>query len=104
MKKLYNERKSKQPLSLPSAGCIFKNPTGASAGKLIDECGLKGTKIGGAEVSPKHANFIVNPSSATAEDVLDLIDLVRKRVKSQTGIELELEIQPIGLFKCCELY
>jgi UDP-N-acetylmuramate dehydrogenase len=96
MKKLYNERKSKQPLSLPSAGCIFKNPPGASAGKLIDECGLKGTKIGGAEVSQKHANFIVNTSGATAADVLTLIDLVRKQVKSKTGIELELEIQIVG--------
>ncbi|MBM3240276.1 UDP-N-acetylmuramate dehydrogenase [Candidatus Poribacteria bacterium] len=100
MKKLYNERKSKQPLSLPSAGCVFKNPppsalgqAGASAGKLIDECGLKGTKIGGAEVSQKHANFIVNTSGATAADVLALIDLVRKQVKSKTGIDLELEIQ-----------
>jgi len=93
MKKLYNERKSKQPLSLPSAGCIFKNPPGASAGKLIDECGLKGTKIGCAEVSQKHANFIVNTLSATAADVLALIELVRKQVKSKTGIDLELEIQ-----------
>jgi len=102
MKKLYKERQSKQPLSLPSAGCVFKNPlpsasgqAGASAGKLIDECGLKGSKVGGAEVSQRHANFIVNSSSATAKDVLDLIDLVRERVKSQTGIELELEIQLI---------
>ena len=130
MRKLYNERKSKQPLSLPSAGCIFKNPhpsalgqvpkvpilgipqsgrfrkshrdsfgTGVSAGKLIDECGLKGTKIGGAEVSQKHANFIVNISEATAADVLALIDLVRKQVKSKTGIELELEIQQVNVGK-----
>ena len=90
MKNLYNERKSKQPLYLPSAGCIFKNPPGVSAGKLIDECGLKGTKIGGAEVSQKHANFIVNTSKATAADVLALID------KSKTSIELGLEIQKIG--------
>jgi len=99
MRKLYNERKSKQPLSFPSAGCIFKNPPGTSAGKLIDECGLKGTKIGGAEVSQKHANFIINSSDATATDVLTLIDLVRKQVKSKTGIELELEIQQVNIDK-----
>ena len=99
MRKLYDERKSKQPLSFPSAGCIFKNPPGTSAGKLIDECGLKGTKIGGAEVSQKHANFIVNISEATAADVLALIDLVRKQVKSKTGIELELEIQQVNIDK-----
>jgi len=99
MRKLYDERKSKQPLSFPSAGCIFKNPPGTSAGKLIDECGLKGTKIGGAEVSQKHANFIINSSDATATDVLTLIDLVRKQVKSKTGIELELEIQQVNIDK-----
>ena len=99
MRKLYDERKSKQPLSFPSAGCIFKNPLGTSAGKLIDECGLKGTKIGGAEVSQKHANFIINSSDATATDVLTLIDLVRKQVKSKTGIELELEIQQVNIDK-----
>ena len=97
MRELYNERKSKHPLSLPSAGCIFKNPPDISAGKLIDECGLKEAKIGGAEVSQKHANFIVNTSEATATDVLALIDLIRKQVKSKTGIELELEIQQVGI-------
>lgn len=95
MQQLYAERKSKLPLNKPSAGCVFKNPPGISAGKLIDECGLKGTRIGGAEVSKKHANFIINTGGATAKDVLELIDEVRNRVYSQIGVTLELEVQYI---------
>lgn len=96
MQQLYAERKYKLPLNKPSAGCVFKNPPGISAGKLIDECGLKGTRIGGAEVSKKHANFIINTGGATAKDVLELIDEVRNRVYSQIGVTLEQEIHYIS--------
>jgi UDP-N-acetylmuramate dehydrogenase len=76
-----------------NAGCVFKNPPGASAGRLIDELGLKGTRRGGAVVSPRHANFVVNDQGARAQDVLDLLDLVRGAVAARTGIELELEVK-----------
>jgi UDP-N-acetylenolpyruvoylglucosamine reductase len=80
----------------PSAGCIFKNPKTIPAGKLIDELGLKGTRVGGAMVSDVHGNFIVNDGSATATDVLSLIDVVKQRVKSARGIELETEVEILG--------
>jgi UDP-N-acetylenolpyruvoylglucosamine reductase len=80
----------------PSAGCIFKNPKTIPAGKLIDELGLKGTRVGGAIVSNVHGNFIVNDGSATATDVLSLIDVVKQRVKSARGIELETEVEILG--------
>lgn len=80
----------------PSAGCIFKNPPGLPAGRLIDELGLKGTRVGGAVVSPLHANFIVNDGAATARDILALIGLIRERVRAARGIELELEVEIIG--------
>ena len=76
-----------------NAGCVFKNPAGAHAGRLIDAAGLKGTRIGGAVVSPRHANFVVNDGGAKAQDVLDLLDLVRERVAQQAGVELELEVK-----------
>ena len=79
-----------------SAGCIFKNPKTIPAGKLIDELGLKGTRVGGAMVSDVHGNFIVNDGSATASDVLGLIDVVKQRVKSARGIELETEVEILG--------
>ena len=79
-----------------SAGCIFKNPKTIPAGKLIDELGLKGTRVGGAMVSDVHGNFIVNDGSATASDVLSLIDVVKQRVKSARGIELETEVEILG--------
>lgn len=88
-------RRSSQP-SGRSAGCVFKNPPGASAGKLIDELGLKGLRVGGAMVSDKHANFIVTGSGARAADVLALIDLVRARVLAAYGVELEPEVQVVG--------
>lgn len=93
MQKQWIVKKANQPLSHQSAGCIFKNPRGMSAGMLIDQVGLKGTRIGGAEVSERHANFIVADESATAQDVLRLIDLVRSRVDERLGVELELEIE-----------
>jgi UDP-N-acetylmuramate dehydrogenase len=76
-----------------NAGCVFKNPKDAPAGKLIDEAGLKGTRRGGAVVSPRHANFVVNDGSATAADVLALLELVRETVRARTGVELELEVK-----------
>lgn len=89
------KRWSSQPAK-PSAGCVFKNPQTISAGRLIDELGLKGTGIGGARVSDLHANFIVNEGSATAGDVLRLIALVRERAKLERGIELEPEVLILG--------
>lgn len=86
-------KKAGQPLAHQSAGCIFKNPRGMSAGMLIDQAGLKGTRIGGAEVSDRHANFIVTESGATAADVLKLIELVRDRVEEKLGVALETEIE-----------
>lgn len=84
-----------QPYGDKSAGCIFRNPAEHSAGALIQKCGLKGKRIGGAEVSPMHANFIVNRADATAQDVLELAAFVKSAVKEQTGIELEMEIRYI---------
>jgi UDP-N-acetylmuramate dehydrogenase len=75
---------------------MFKNPPGTAAGRLIDECGLKGTRIGGVEISTVHANFFVNDGHATATDVKALIDLARTTVRERFGIELELEIELIG--------
>ncbi|HUG91013.1 MAG TPA: UDP-N-acetylmuramate dehydrogenase [Planctomycetaceae bacterium] len=93
MRKLWIMKKATQPLSFQSAGCIFKNPRGLSAGALIEQAGLKGTRIGGAEVSDRHANFIVTHEGVTADDVLRLIDLARSKVAEQFGVDLELEIQ-----------
>lgn len=93
MQKQWIVKKANQPLGHQSAGCIFKNPRGMSAGELIEQVGLKGTRIGGAEVSSRHANFIVTEPGATASDVLRLIDLVRQRVEERLGIEMELEIE-----------
>ena len=76
-----------------NAGCVFKNPAGASAGRILDELGLKGTRVGGAVVSPRHANFVVNEGRATATDVLALLDLLHERVERETGVDLELEVK-----------
>jgi UDP-N-acetylenolpyruvoylglucosamine reductase len=89
------KRWTSQP-RMPSAGCIFKNPAPIPAGKLIDELGLKGTRVGGAAVSDVHGNFIVNEGTATARDVLDLIDLIKQRARSERGIELETEVEIVG--------
>ena len=86
-------RRSTQPLEFPSAGSVFKRPVGHFAGKLIEDCGLKGVSVGGAQVSQKHAGFIINRGGATASDVKALVDLIRNRVLSQTGVELECEIR-----------
>jgi UDP-N-acetylmuramate dehydrogenase len=76
-----------------NAGCVFKNPEGAQAGRLIDSLGLKSTRVGGAVISPRHANFLVNDAGASARDVLSLLDLVRERVRREAGLELELEVK-----------
>lgn len=96
IKRNLNYRKEKHPLEFPSAGSIFKNPEDSSAGKLIGNCGLGGKKIGQAQISKKHANFIVNLGKAKAKDVLELIDLAKQEVKKKFGIELEEEIQFLG--------
>ena len=93
MRTLWIMKKATQPLSFQSAGCIFKNPRGMSAGALIEQSGLKGTRIGGAEISDRHANFIVTHPEATAADVRQLIDLARAKVAEQFGVDLELEIE-----------
>ena len=85
-------RKDKQPLEYPSAGSVFRRPVGAFAGGLIEQCGLKGRSVGGAQVSTKHAGFIINTGSATAEDVKQLIKLVQDTVKKETGFVLEREV------------
>lgn len=85
--------RSAQPHGYKSAGCIFKNPEGTSAGKLLDQCGCKGLKVGGAVVSEAHANFILNTGDATATDVLALIEKCRKIAFEETGYLLELEVQ-----------
>lgn len=89
-------RNETQPVDIPNAGCIFKNPKPQYAAKIIEECGLKGKAIGGAMVSEKHANFIVNNNNASANDVIELIRYIRKEVCQKTGITLELEIKLIG--------
>ncbi len=91
-----SKRKSKQPLDLPSAGSTFKRPEGHYAGALIQECGLKGAKIGGAMVSEKHAGFVVNIGNATAQDVVSLIRLIKNRVYKEKGILLECEVKTLG--------
>jgi UDP-N-acetylmuramate dehydrogenase len=93
MRKIWITKKASQPLGFQSAGCIFKNTRGLAAGLLIEQTGLKGTKVGGAEVSERHANFIIANAGCTARDVLRLIDLVRSRVAERFGVELELEIK-----------
>jgi len=95
MKALGRKRWESQPKE-PSAGCSFKNPREMPAGKLIDQLGLKGLKLGGASVSAVHGNFIVNDGTATAADVLGLMSMIRERVKAAEGIDLEPEVQIIG--------
>ncbi len=93
MRELAARRRASQPLELPSAGSVFKRPEGHFAGKLIEDCGLKGMRVGDAEVSQKHAGFIVNRGGATAADVRALVELIRERVLHDTGVELECEIR-----------
>ncbi len=96
MEELMDRRKSKQPYEMPSAGSVFKRPQNGYAAALIEECGLKGTAVGGAQVSEKHAGFIVNTGGASCRDVLKLVEIVRERVLAQKGVELEPEVRMIG--------
>ena len=96
MNELTKKRRDKQPLSLPSAGSVFKRPKGYYAGKLIEDAELKGFRIGDAQVSEKHAGFIVNLGNATAKDVIMLIETIKHKVKEDTGVELEHEIKIVG--------
>ncbi|RKZ33932.1 UDP-N-acetylenolpyruvoylglucosamine reductase, partial [bacterium] len=95
---ILEKRRMNQPLDMRSAGCIFKNPPGDSAGRIIDWLGLKGKRVGGAQVSPVHANFIVNTGNATASDIYNLIKLVRGEVFEKTHIALSLEVVTVGKF------
>lgn len=90
------KRNESQPVEIPNAGCIFKNPAGHHAAVLIEECGLKGLTVGEAMVSPKHANFIVNFGNATAHNVIELVKQIQKTVKDKKNISLELEVKLIG--------
>lgn len=94
--KYLKKRNISQPVEYPSAGSVFKNPPNQYAGRLIENAGLKGMRIGGAMISEKHANFIVNTGNATARDILELIYLAQSKVKEQTGIKLALEIKVVG--------
>ena len=96
IKNLLAMRINRQPLNLPNAGSVFRNPSGDWAARLIESCGLKGFRIGGAMVSTKHANFIVNTGAASAADIEALIGAVRGKVKEQTRVELEPEVRIIG--------
>lgn len=96
IQELVAKRRESQPIGQPSCGSVFRNPPGGFAAKLIEEAGLKGTHIGGAMVSTKHANFIVNTGQATAADIEQLIDAVRAKVSEKTGISLELEARLVG--------
>lgn len=93
MADLMRKRKEKQPLEWPSAGSTFKRPSGYFAAALIDQCGLKGLRVGGAQVSEKHAGFVINAGGATCGDILKLMDKVRERVFQETGVELEPEVK-----------
>ena len=95
MQELLQRRKDKQPLEYPSAGSTFKRPEGFFAGQLIEECGLKGYSVGGAQVSEKHAGFVINKGDASAKDVLDLIKYIQDKVLSEKGVMLEPEVRLI---------
>ena len=96
VKESLHRRKNTQPIEMPNAGCVFKNPAGDSAGRLIEAAGLKGARIGDAQISTKHANFIVNRGHATAVDTEALIRLVGTTVADKFGTTLELEVQIVG--------
>ena len=96
IKQLLAQRINSQPLNQPNAGSVFRNPPGDYAARLIESCELKGKTIGGAMVSPKHANFIVNTGNASAADIERLIELIQETVMKKTGVELIREVQIVG--------
>jgi UDP-N-acetylmuramate dehydrogenase len=96
IKELLQQRVASQPLNQPNAGSVFRNPPGDHAARLIESCGLKGFTIGGAQVSPKHANFIVNLGHATARDIESMVDHVQATVLAKTGVELIREVRIVG--------
>lgn len=96
IKEFLSRRIATQPLQQPNAGSVFRNPPGDHAARLIEACGLKGMEIGGAEVSTKHANFIVNRGGATASDIEALVEAVRQRVLLRTGVDLVPEVRIVG--------
>jgi len=99
VKELLDARKSKQPLEYPSAGSTFKRPEGYYAGKLIQDAGFSGYSVGGAQVSEKHSGFVINKDNATAEDIVTLIETIRREVKEKFGVELEPEVRKLGFDK-----
>jgi UDP-N-acetylenolpyruvoylglucosamine reductase len=92
----YSRKRWQSQPAAPSAGCMFRNPASIPAGRLIDELGLKGTRVGGAVISAEHGNFIVNEGTATARDILELVEVIRQRVRVEHGIELETEVEIVG--------
>lgn len=98
MDELASKRKEKQPLEYPSAGSTFKRPAGYFAGKLIQDAGLRGFTVGGAQVSEKHCGFVINRDHATSADILSLCRQVQDQVKAQYGVDLELEVKLLGEF------
>jgi len=99
MQAFYKQKVETQPFAEENAGCMFKNPPGDSAGRLIDISGLKGYRMGGAEVSTVHGNFILNIDNATAEDVLELVAYIQDQVREKTGVSLQTEVKRLG-FDC----
>jgi UDP-N-acetylmuramate dehydrogenase len=104
IKSLVARRKETQPIGQPSCGSVFRNPPGDHAARLIEAAGLKGARVGGAVVSEKHANFIINQDAASASDLEQLIEHVRTTVKDQHGVELELEVKIVGDPVVCEVF
>ena len=96
MDDLRQKRVSKQPLEYPSAGSTFKRPEGYFAGKLIEDAGLRGVQVGGAQVSEKHCGFVINRDHATAADIMELMRQVQIRVKENSGVDLEPEVKRLG--------
>jgi UDP-N-acetylmuramate dehydrogenase len=96
MQRFLDYRRDTQPLQSPSAGSVFKNPNGRFAAELIESLGLKGCRVGDAEVSKQHANFIINQGEASARDILRLITMIGRKVETETGVTLELEIKIVG--------
>lgn len=97
MEEYTNRRKATQPLDFPSAGCFFRNPKGEGAGRWIDRAGLKGMKVGGAMISDKHANYVINTGNASASDCIEIIKIVQHKIKDNFGVELEPEVKIVGV-------